>query len=418
MSSHRGYSPASAYGSTSPGSASSSSTGDRSDTASTGDVKGPQKKTVSWRTASCDACIKAKRACNLLAPCLSCETRDINCTYTAVNPEARFNRIIAIEAAEVERTIALRNLRNECDKLLLRIDELKTRLGLSDQELDALQQVANERMLADKPFFDMKQLSGDRSALLARAAPSARAGASRKTSPSQPSQPRSPSSALATTAASSSTSSQSTATSHQPHRPHKRARSDEAVSSVGEEGLERDGADSADEMPPPRAAPTRRQPLRASARRASLAASTAAPAAAPTVTSNALPLPPFDPSGRPYPAAAYHFPRTHPWPPQAPMPAPPVWMSPLLSTLYPVLPVPHGHRSWDAPRLAARGSSSPTSASLGLGLGVEESLRAYVGTTSSGRGGEAWSRGWGRRWAGPPLGGARQGTMFGTGSLT
>ncbi|KPV76386.1 uncharacterized protein RHOBADRAFT_42717 [Rhodotorula graminis WP1] len=406
MSSQRGYSPATSFGSISPGSASSSSSTDHdrdhnstSNTASPG-YNGQRRKNT--RTASCDACIKSKRACDLLAPCRACEMRDFECTYSAVDPKARLGRLLAIEAADVERTIALRDLRNECDKLSLRVNELKTRLGLSDDELDALQQLANEQMLADKPRFDKQRLSG-KAALMAAAAPTARRRTPLSTASTPPSPPpRFGSGALAATAASPSPSTQNAAPSRQ---SHKRGRSDEGASSVDEDGLERDDANSADEMPPPRTAPTRRQPPRASYRRTSLPRSTTAPAPPPAralAATNPPPLPPFDPSGRPYPAAAYHFPHTYPMPPQAPMPAPPAWMSPLLPTLYPVLPVPHGHRTWDTPRLERRGFSSPASASLGLGPGA-----------MSGRGGGEPQLG--RRWAGPALEGSQRGTTFDTG---
>ncbi|GAA5898419.1 hypothetical protein JCM8208_006978 [Rhodotorula glutinis] len=422
MSSARGYSPASDFGSTSPGSTSSSTSADldldrdsTSDTASPGNGDGSRHKLLNTRTASCDACIKSKRACDLLDPCHSCQIRHIACTYTAVDPQARLRRILAIETADVERTIALRNLRIECDFLTRRIDDLKTRLGLSDQELDHLQQLANEHMLADKPRFDQERLA-NKSALMAAAAPTARRRRPFQTARAPPSPPRSALGALAAAAVACSPFPHD---EHPPQRPHKRSRSVEGASSVDENGLERDGADSADEMPPPRTAPTRRQPLRASTRRASLPRSTPALASAPTAT-DPPPLPPFDPSGRPYPAAPYHFPRTYEMPPQTPMPAPPAWMSPLLPTLYPVLPVPHGHRSWDTPRVELRGISSPTSASLelGLGLNVEESLRAHVGARADRGGGDAWSRGWGRRWIEPALDGSRRGTMFETGSRT
>lgn len=283
---------------------------------------------------------------------------------------------------------------------MLRIDELKTRLGLSDHELERLQQLANEKMLVDKPYDDMRRFSS-KSGRLAAAAPSARGGGPLGRSPPRSLQPNSGSAPAAPTAASTSPSAQGAAPSH---RPHKRARSDDGVSSVDEDGLERDAAASGDEMPPPRTAPTRRQPLRASTRRASLANSTAAPAPASAAPiANPPPLPPFDPSGRPYPAAAYHFPRSYPMPPQAPMPAPPAWMSPLLPTLYPVLPVPHGHRSWDAPRLELRPLSLSVSGppTTGRALGLE------LGPAAQGGEGDAWWRRVGGQWAGAPLGGSR-----------
>lgn len=286
------------------------------------------------------------------------------------------------------RTIAIRDLRNDSQRLLAQVDALKTRLRLSEDDLSEMYDAAEQRMLADKPEFDKRRLR-DRAALVAAAPPSTRRGTPLRAEPPCALPP------LPELRGLSASTQQATLRPRpeqhqQPQRSIKRARSwgtDDNASNTDDDasGSSRDpGSESASEMPPPRrtSRPPVLVPVRASPRRAS--ASSASPSTSSSASSSAPgppPLPPSDPTGRPWPVpAAYHFPRSYPMPPHAPMLAPPAWMGPLLvPTLYPVLPVPRGLGTWEDDARAQVGRAAKA---VGLGGYVVGS-----GGAAAGRGG-------------------------------
>mgnify|MGYP002477682109 CR=1 FL=1 len=62
----------------------------------------PSLRNRARELATLGADLTARSQCNLQEPCSSCWTREVSCTYTAVNPQARLGRLLAIEAADVE----------------------------------------------------------------------------------------------------------------------------------------------------------------------------------------------------------------------------------------------------------------------------------------------------------------------------
>ncbi|BGP38657.1 hypothetical protein JCM10450v2_002607 [Rhodotorula kratochvilovae] len=276
------------------------------------------------KAAVCDNCRRRKIQCDLQTPCRACNLHRSACTYSGVDPAVRIERLLAIEAADVERTIALRDLKAEHANLLKQVDALQGRLHLSEDELNELYDTANERMLAEKAEFDKTRLRSA-SGLAAALPPAARGTAL----PARVEVPPSPDGPVA-----------------ERLRPLKRERY-------------ADEDDSASEMPPPSAAAVReaqaQSQSRTSGRRRSLVRAVDEAPLPPNLRRKqplVPPLPPIDPTGRPYPAAPYHFPRTYPMPPQMPMLDPPAWMAPLLTRVevYHAQPPP-----WVAPPVGPEG---------------------------------------------------------------
>ncbi|GAA6051998.1 hypothetical protein JCM3770_003004 [Rhodotorula araucariae] len=255
------------------------------------------------KAAVCDHCRRRKIQCDLQTPCRACVLHGSVCEYSGVDPAVRLERLLAFEAADVEYAHALFSARP--------VDALKSRLNLSEDQLHELYETANERMLAEKAEFDKHRLRSKPA--LAAAHPLATWGTRLPAPMTEPQLPDGPVAERL--------------------RSLKRSR-------WPDEGEDQDEVDSASEMPPPPSAAAVREVQahvhgRPSTRRRSLMRVLSEEAMPPpprrAQEPSVPPLPPSDPTGRPYPAAPYHFPHTYPMPPPVPMLNPPAWMAPLFA---------------------------------------------------------------------------------------
>ncbi|GAA5884699.1 hypothetical protein JCM6882_005358 [Rhodosporidiobolus microsporus] len=92
----------------------------------------------------CDTCKRCKVACDLAQPCKTCSGRGVDCNYTWFNAEGQLIRRSAAElAAEIEQE-KLAPIREELATLLRKVDDLSTKLRLSQDELvDLYEQVCD-----------------------------------------------------------------------------------------------------------------------------------------------------------------------------------------------------------------------------------------------------------------------------------
>ncbi|GJN87445.1 hypothetical protein Rhopal_000394-T1 [Rhodotorula paludigena] len=231
--------------------------------------------------------------------------RNAPCTYAHVDPVVRQERLDAIEAQNRRRTDSLQYLQGESSDLLAQVDELKHRLGLSDEELSELYAEANELALRERNDYDRLRLSQHPPPAL----PSERSDelkhdlrrSTRSSAAAAQDRRRMPPPAVPPSAY-TRISSQGAHSGRDETGAARAMGLDAWRTSVYEEweddrGSESSSGASANQRFRPEGPP---------------------------------PLPPSDLAGRIYPAAPYHFPHTYPPPALPPIVDPPRWRLPLL----------------------------------------------------------------------------------------